>query len=322
MIEWANPSAALLLVLVLSLPWQPRLTGVLRLQVASTDSLDSPRTLRSTLSWLPRVLQMLGLALVIFAFARPRQTHRSVLVESDGLDIMLAIDTSGSMRATDFTWNGSASSRIDVAKAVMADFVEDRPFDRIGVVVFGEEAFTHVPLTLDHETLVQVLDAVQIGVAGEGQTAIGTAIAVGARRLKDLEAPSRIMILLTDGESNAGVLEPLEAARLAAAVDVKVYTIGIGHTAGTGRLADIRAARSGRNTLTAIAEATGAQHFQARDTRTLESVYDTIDELEPSPAEVEELVHHEEHYRRFLAPGLLLLVASLLARITWWRRFP
>jgi Ca-activated chloride channel family protein len=320
-IEWGSPWAFLLLVPVLLLPWQPRWTGRLRLTVPGLQVHQAGWTARRALAGLPRLLQVLGLFLVVVALARPRITHRSVVVESDGLDIMLAIDTSGSMRAQDFAGPRGAATRLDVAKAVMAEFVAERPHDRIGLVVFGEEAFTYVPLTLDHDTLADVLDSVQIGIAGESRTAVGSAIAIASKRLKDLEAESRLVILLTDGQSNAGHLEPLEAAQLAAALDIRVYTIGIGGPPRRdffGRSSD----EVDEQTLRAVAEATDAQYFRARDARALQEVYATIDELEPSPAEVEELTHHEELYRRALVPGLLLLVMQLLLSTTWLRRFP
>lgn len=321
MIEWGAPWAFVLLLPVLALPWQPRLTGRLRLAVPGLDVHEAGWSLRRVLADLPRLLQVLGLLLVVVALARPRLSHRSVVVESDGLDIMLAIDTSGSMRAQDFAGPRGAATRLDVAKAVMAEFVKARPHDRIGLVVFGEEAFTYVPLTLDHDTLNDVLESVQIGVAGESRTAVGSAIAIAAKRLKDLEAPSRIAILLTDGRSNAGRLEPVEAAKLAAALDIRVYTIGIGAPARRdffGRSTD----EVDEVTLKAVAETTDARYFRARDAEALQAVYDTIDELEPSPAEVEELTHYEELYRRALIPGAVLLVLQLLIGHTWLRRFP
>ncbi|MCB9663129.1 MAG: VWA domain-containing protein [Alphaproteobacteria bacterium] len=320
MISWGAPWAFLLLVPVLALPLQPWLTGVAHLVVPGPDTLEAGRTARRALGRLPRVLQVVGLVLVVIAFARPRHTQRTLTVESEGLDIMLAIDTSGSMRAEDFGGGMRPLNRLEVAKAVMAEFVEERPYDRIGVVAFGTEAFTHVPLTLDHDTLTNVLDTIQIGIAGEGSTAVGSAIAVSAKRLKDLDAPSRLVILLTDGRSNSGRLEPEEAARLAATLGIKVYTIGVG--SARGRSVFGMGDGLDEATLERVAEITGARYFRATDTRTLQKVYDTIDELEPSPAEVEELVEHTELFRRFLVPGTLLLLLEALLRLSWLRRFP
>lgn len=320
MIGWGSPWAFVLLVPVLLLPLQPRLTGVLRLTVPGPATHVAGWSLRRAVAWFPAALRVAGLVLVVLALARPRLSYERTVVTSDGLDIMLAIDTSGSMRAEDFTAGLRPVNRLQVAKAVMAEFVANRPHDRIGVVVFGEEAFTHVPLTLDHDTLQATLEAVQIGVAGEGATAVGSAIAVGSKRLKDLEAPSKILVLLTDGRSNAGRFTPQEAAQLAAALGVKVYTIGIGQSRRTlfGMLDDGPDAA----TLQEVATITGARAFLASDARALQEVYATIDELEPSPAEVEEIVEHTELYRRFLVPGLVLLVLQALLSATWLRRLP
>lgn len=325
MISLHSPWALVLLAPVALLFWQDRLTGRTKLVLPGPDSYEAGWTVRRALSGLPRLLQVLGLALCVVALARPQLTRQRTLIKSEGLDIMLAVDTSGSMRAEDMSVSGRPTNRLAVAKAVLDAFIEQRAYDRVGVVVFGEEAFTHVPLTLDHATLRAVLGTVQIGVAGENRTAIGTAIAVGSKRLKDLEAPEKILILLTDGQSNAGRFNPLEAAELAAAVGVKVYTIGIGDSSPRGGL---RALLGGGGdgvdepTLKAVAERTGGQYFRARDARTLEEVYATINELQPSPAEVEEIAEHIELYRQSLVPGAGLLALALLLSSTWLRRGP
>ncbi len=322
MTELASPWALLLLLPVLALPAQGWLTGRNRLAVASLDAVTSRWTLRLLLAWVPRVLQVVGLVLCVIALARPRETQRDVVVESEGLDILLAVDTSGSMQATDFQVGGRPMDRLSVAKGVMAEFVESRPHDRIGVVVFGEEAFTQVPLTLDHTTLNDSLANVQIGIAGAQGTAIGSAIAIGAKRLKDLEAPDRVMIVLTDGRNNAGRVTPMQAAQAAAALDITVYTIGVGATRGGLRGVFGMSDGLDEEGLTRIAEATGGRYFRATDTASLQKIYDTIDELEPSPAEVSELVQHVERYRMALLPGVLLLGLSLLLSSTWLRRGP
>ncbi|HMV70486.1 MAG TPA: VWA domain-containing protein [Myxococcota bacterium] len=326
MIEWAAPWALALLAPIALLPWQPRWTGVARVRLPGPDvHVEQPTwTLRRLAAPAPLVLQMIGLALVVVALARPRLTHKSTRVESDGLDIMLAVDTSGSMRAEDFAVGGQAVDRLSVAKGVIKQFVDERPHDRLGIVVFGEEAFTHVPLTLDHDTLQRVLEAIQIGIAGESRTAIGQAIAVAARRMKELEAPERVVILLTDGQSNAGRFSPTEAADLAAQLGIKVYTIGIGAQQARGGLFGFMRGGDGIDeaTLRAVAERTGARYFRATDTRTLRQIYETINELEPSPAEVEEQVHHEELFRWPLVPGVLALLLQQLLAATWLRRWP
>ena len=320
MTEFANPAAFLLLIPVLALPLQRYVTGRNVMALPSLTERARGWTLRLLLAWVPGVLKVVSLILIVVALARPRITRRDVMVESEGLDIILAVDTSGSMRAEDFSIGLQPVNRLQVAKGVMSKFIEGRPHDRIGVVVFGEEAFTHVPLTLDHETLLSIMDQVTIGVAGAQGTAIGSAIAVSAKRLKDLEAPSRLVILLTDGRNNAGRIGPLEASQAAAALDITVYTIGVGAQQRTmfGMLSD----GLDEDGLTRIAEITGGQYFRATDADSLEAIYATIDELEPSPAEVVQLVSHEERFRDYLVPGVALFALQLLLSGTWLRRGP
>ena len=320
MIEWASPWALLFLIPVLALPFQQRLTGVNRLAVGQLSGMKANFSVWVALAWIPGALRVAGLALLVVAMARPRVTQRDVMVESEGLDIVLAVDTSGSMGQDDFKVGIRPTDRLTVAKAVMAEFIEARPHDRIGLVAFGEEAYTHVPLTLDHDSLIAVLEQVQIGMAGAQGTAVGSAVAVSAKRLKDLDAPDKLVILLTDGRSNAGRIAPMEAAQAAAALDITVYTIGI----GSGGSSMFRSLRGGVDdgSLQAIAEVTGGKYFRATDLNALKEVYTTIDELEPSPAEVRQLVTHVELFRRFAVPGLLLLLLQFLLSATVLRRGP
>ena len=319
MMHLASPWWLLLLLPVLLLPLQGRLTGRNRLAVGRLDEMRRGWTLRLLLAPLPTALGVLGLALVVLALARPQISHREVVVESEGLDIMLSVDTSGSMKAEDFSRGLTPVNRLQVAKGVIASFIEGRPHDRVGIVVFGEEAFTQVPLTLDHATLLDMLEQVEIGVAGPQGTAIGTGLAVAARRLKDLESKSKIVILLTDGRNNSGKVGPMEAAQAAAALGIKVYTIGVGAERGILNMMGDGLDEEG---LTRIAEATGGRYFRATDADSLRRIYDTIDELEPSPAEVSEIVEEVELFRRFLVPGLVALGLQLVLAQTVLRRGP
>lgn len=323
MISWASSWAFILLIPAVATAFADRWRGVHRLPVVAvgTGATRSPRV------WAARLMpfvRAVGLVLLVLSLARPRETERQVIVESEGLDIMLAIDTSGSMEARDFSIAGRPINRLEVAKGVVADFVGKRTWDRIGLVVFGEEAFTHVPLTLDHETLISVLGSVQLGMAGEGRTAIGSGIAIASKRLKDLDAPSRILILLTDGRNNAGRIDPDQASDAAAALGIKIYTIGIGGRGGGGLLGMFGGGGEGldEDQLTRIAEKTGGRFFRATDTQTLQQIYATIDALEPSPAEVEELVRHHELFHWPLIPGLVLLAVEMLLSGTALRRAP
>ena len=229
MLEWATPLWFLALPVALLAPWLVR--GP-RVRMASLRAMRVPATPRWMLAWLPQAAASLGLVLLTVGLARPQLVDRERVVESEGIDILLVLDTSGSMEAEDFHLGSRAANRLEVAKEVVARFVDGRTDDRVGLVVFGEEAFTQVPLTLDHDALVDFLRQVQIGMAGARQTAIGDAIAVGGRRLKELDAESRVMILLTDGRSNAGSVEPLEAAEAAKALGIRIYTIGVGSKDG------------------------------------------------------------------------------------------
>jgi len=293
---------------------------------SSTRALAGRRSWRSALAWLPSLLKLAGLAALIIALARPQLTRQETVVESEGIDIMLALDVSGSMDSPDFVLRGREATRLDVSKVVIGQFIEGRPHDRVGLVVFGEEAFTQVPLTLDHDALHNFLSAVEIGMAGSRATAIGQGVAVASKRLAGLEAPSRVVILLTDGRSNAGTLTPEQAAEAARALNIKVYTIGVGSdgsgSAGLFGMFRTRSEEVDEDTLKAVAEATEARYFRATDTRSLQAIYETIDELETTTAEVKQYVHREELFRRFLIPGIGLLILQLLLEHTLFRRLP
>jgi Ca-activated chloride channel homolog len=322
---WGSAAVLLLLVPVLLLPLQGALTGVNRLAVARVDGHRQRFSLRLLFAWSPGALLVVALGCLVVALARPMEVERRVDRSSEGLDILLAIDTSCSMEATDLVAGGRPVSRLEVAKGVIAEFIAMRPDDRIGLVVFGEEAFTHVPLTLDHASLTDVLRQVQIGMAGARGTAIGTAIAVSARRLKQVENPERILILLTDGENNAGRVQPLEAGDESAAIGVRIYTIGVTGGGRRGGLAGLLGPRGDEidvRMMTGVAERTGGAFFRATSAEGLANVYKTIDELERSPAEVFQDIEEHDWYRYALLPGLAALLLHLLLASTWLRRWP
>lgn len=316
--EWGHAWVLWLLPVVLVLPWftrHPRLAwSALSLQVTS-------RTLRQRLAVVPTLLTSLGLALLVLALARPQHVDRQRVVEREGIDILLVLDTSGSMEAEDYSVGRRRVSRLRAAKEVIARFVEGRPDDRIGLVVFGDQAFTQVPLTTDHLAMQRFLQQVSIGIAGQS-TAIGDAIAIAAQRMKELDAPERVIILLTDGDSRTG-MDPIDAAKAAAALQMKVYTIGMGASGSGGMLGMFgRGSNLDEATLKEIARLTDARYFRADDTRSLVEVYKTIDTLETSTAEIEEFVHRDERYHGVLAFGLLLLLVQQLLAQTWLRRLP
>lgn len=236
-----------------------------------------PASLRSRLSFLPGVLVLAALALGALALARPQTGLTRDARTSSGVDIVLALDISSSMRAEDF----APANRLAAAKEVLLDFVRGRERDRLGAVAFARNAVTITPLTLDHEILEAQLAEVGIGDIEDG-TAIGNAVAASVNRLAGSEAESRVIVLLTDGVSNAGEIHPLTAAGLAKARGIRVYTVGAGRETGGAMPggAARRAPGVDAETLRKVAEATGGRYFQARDTEGLRAVYDEIDDLE------------------------------------------
>lgn len=322
MLEWMYPQWFLALPLAL-LPlwgwWQPH-----TLRFSSVQAIQAPRSVRSLFTWLPPLLETLALGMLVIALARPTVVHRETQRESQGIDIMLSVDTSGSMEQPDMGARGREISRLDAAKLVMANFVKDRPDDRIGLVLFGQEAFVQVPLTLDHDALADLLGQVEIGMAGKNATAVGDAIAIAAKRMKELKAPSKVLILVTDGRSNAGSVEPLEAAKAAAALGIRVYPIGVGSTGGRGLMGIFGGggADVDEPTLRQIASLTSGKYYRATDAAALAQVYSDIDTLEKSTAKVKEYVHRDEMYLNWLLPALGLYVLQLLLAQTWQRRLP
>jgi Ca-activated chloride channel family protein len=320
-LEWAAPLWLFALPIAVVAPWLAR--GP-RLRFSSLGAVRTRPTVRVLFAWLPAMLASLGLALFVVGLARPQLVDRDRVVEREGIDILLVLDTSGSMEAEDFTLGGRTVSRLTVAKEVVAKFIEGRPDDRIGLVVFGEEAFTQVPLTLDHDALVDFLRQVEIGMAGSRQTAIGDAIAVGGRRLKELESDSRVMILLTDGRSNAGIVMPLDAAEASRALGIRIHTVGVGAKGRRGLMGLFPGRKNDldEKTLRAIAAKTDAQYFRATNTRGLEQVYATIDQLEKTTAQAREYVHREEIFAPWVWSGLGLVLLHLFLGETVLRRLP
>lgn len=321
-LEWMSPAWFVALPLAL-LPWIAALRPW-SLRFSSLASVRAPVGPRRLLAVASPLLQMLALLGVIISLARPQLVQRETVTESDGIDIMLAIDTSGSMNAPDMGTRGVDLTRLDAAKLVMQQFLEGREHDRVGLLVFGEEAFVQVPLTLDHAGLSDFVGQLDIGMAGKSGTAVGNAIAIAAKRMKELPAPSKVIILVTDGQSNAGQLSPLEAAQAAAALGIKVHTIGVGGAGGGGILQMFgnRGAEIDEPTLREVAATTGGKYWRAADTTALASVYGEIDKMEKSTAKVKEFVHRDERYRAFLLPAMACFLLDVLFAWTWLRRLP
>ena len=270
--------------------------------------------------------RLLTLLLIILAMARPQQRIGYSIKQSEGLDMMLIIDTSGSMRALDFLDKaGKRKSRLAVVKEVLAEFIANRPDDRIGMIVFGDEAYTQAPLTSDQEVLLAFLQQVEIGMAGEN-TAIGDALGVSTKRLKDVQAKSKIAILLTDGENTAGILDPLVATSVAAKHHIKVYTVGIGSNA------EVPIPHAGRfffqhlpldeKLMRKIATATGGKYFKASDTSSLQEIYRTIDRLEKTTHQEKRYDEYRELYHLPLWSAVLFFLFEQLLTLTRFRRLP
>lgn len=283
----------------------------------------------SLLARAPDALRVLALVFLVLAAARPQSYSVSRDVLSPGVDIMLCLDTSGSMAGLDFKLDDKPATRLTAVKKVVSDFIAKRPTDRMGMVVFGQEAFTQAPLTMDKGLLLNLVQGLEIGMAGDS-TAIGSALAVSGKRLKNLKAPSKVVILLTDGNSNAGDVTPEEAATALKALGIKVYTVGVGGRGEApflvntpfGRQLVYRRIDLNEDALREIARTTGGQYFLASNTTELARIYRTIDSLEKREVKTKEFFHYRELFLFFLVPALLVLLAELLLRLTVARVLP
>ncbi len=276
------------------------------------------------------ILRCLALALFILALARPQSGIKSTEVSTEGVDIVLCLDTSGSMQALDFKEQGKHTDRLSVVKRVVSDFIKGRKNDRIGMVVFGQEAFTQCPQTLDYGVLLSLLDSVEIGMAGGDSTAIGSAVGICVKRLKDLESKSKVVILLTDGRNNSGSLSPSTAADIAKTYNIKIYTIGAGTEGEAPFLVDSFFGKQyvyqkvdlDEDTLREIAAKTGGKYFRATNTKALEDIYKQIDAMEKTEVKIKEYMEYNELFIYFLIPGLCLLLLEVLLANTRLRKIP
>jgi Ca-activated chloride channel family protein len=331
-VRLADPWLLLLLgTLLLLLPRGRRAAREAAVRYPSLDVLRAVApggagTRRALLGLLRAVV--LGLAVV--ALARPQLGTAETTVHREGVDVVLAVDVSGSMLAEDFTIDGKRSSRLDAVKDVVRQFVADRPQDRIGLVLFAGRPYTQAPLTLDHGWLLQNLARASVGMIEDG-TAIGSALAAATNRLRASTAPSKFVVLLTDGQSNAGNITPETAAEAAAALGIKVYTVGagsrgmapfpmkdfFGNTVYRPMQVDID-----EPTLEQIAKKTGARFFRATDFESLRQVYEEIDRAEKAPFEAPEFLDYREAYPWLLWPALALLLLEIGLGETVLRKLP
>lgn len=266
------------------------------------------------------LLRLVMFSLLILALARPQQGNSTTEIEASGIDILLAVDVSGSMEAMDFTLDGKPTNRLDVVKKVVDEFITQRPNDRIGLLAFGGRPYLVSPLTLDHSWLQKRLESLEIGMVEDG-TAIGSAIGSGTNRLRDKKSKSRILILLTDGMNNSGRIPPLIAAEAAETLAIKVYTIGAGTrgeapipvTDPFGRRRLIQAKVDiDEETLTKVAELTGARYFRATDTASLEKIYKEINDMETTTRTIKKFEHYRELFPLFILTALMLLCVEIV----------
>ena len=327
--EFANPEfLGLLLFLPLLGLWYKRHypTYSAPITLSNLAAFKGRSSRRGKLRFLLPILRGCALVALIVAFARPQRLLTNENVESDGIDIMIALDLSSSMLAQDFE-----PDRLSVAKRVAADFVGKRSFDRIGLVVFSGEAFTQCPVTTDHAVLQSFLAAIECGFLQDG-TAIGMGLASAVNRLKDSPAKSKIIILMTDGVNNAGYFKPEDAMNLAKTLGIKIYTIGVGSTgeamSPVGRRQDgkyvfgLVPVEIDENLLENIAKTTNGHYYRATNAHQLEQIYNEIDRLEKSKIEVTTLKRRSEAFGNWVLAALIFLVLELILRYTVFRTIP
>ncbi|GHT43736.1 hypothetical protein AGMMS49965_18140 [Bacteroidia bacterium] len=296
------------------------------MRMASTEGFaQAPKTFRLYLRHVPFVLRLLTVTCVIIVLARPQSTNSWNTSTTEGIDIMMTVDISSSMLAEDLKPN-----RLEAAKDVASTFISGRQTDNIGLVVFSGESFTQCPLTTDHAQLLNLLKEIRCGMIDDG-TAIGHGLATAVSRLKDSNAKSKTIILLTDGTNNRGEIAPTTAAELAQAYNIRVYTIGVGtkgtapypfKTAGGGVRYQNVPVEIDENVLTKIAQMTGGQYFRATNNVALKDIYKEIDQLEKTKMSVQEYSKKQEEYGIFALAGLILLLLELLLRYAVLRYIP
>lgn len=326
---FANPWALLLLLCIPLYAWLVRRArpGTLTFSRAGLLGRVAPRGAR-ILARIPGWLRALAFAALVIAIATPRTGASVVDVDAEGIAIVVVVDISSSMLAEDF----APRNRLAVAKETVAEFVRGREYDRIGLVAFAGEALTQVPITIDYPVIYQALEQLQAGTGMlEDGTAIGTAIATAANRLRRAPGESRVMIVMTDGENNRGDIDPLTAAQAAAAFDIRIYTIGVGSDGvapipiATGPFGVQYASlpvHIDEALLREIAGTSGGQYFRATNEAALDSIYGRIDQLERSNVEVRRYVNYTPHYLPLIAFAILALMTEWMLRASRFGRVP
>jgi len=325
---FANPIYFLLLLLLIPMIgwyiWKLRKSQA-SIQLSSIEGFDkAPNTFRIYLRHVPFILRMLAFTFLVIALARPQTTNKWSTTTTEGIDIVMSLDISSSMLAMDLK-----PDRLQAAKDVAASFINGRPKDNIGLVVFARESFTQCPLTTDHAVLLNLLKDVHCGMI-EDMTAIGHGLATAVSRLKDSKAKSKVVILLTDGSNNAGEIAPLTAAEIAKTFGIRVYTIAVGtigeapypmQTAFGAKVVQIPV-EIDEKVLTQIAQTTGGLYFRATNNKALKEIYNEIDKMETTKMKVQEYSKKYEEYTFFALIGLSLFLLELLLRYTLLKNIP
>jgi Ca-activated chloride channel family protein len=297
---------------------------VAALGISSLQGLTESKSWKNYFQQFPFILRMFALACIIIAIARPQTRFDETQREGEGIDIILAIDVSGSMTAQDFTPN-----RMEAAKKVAAEFVDNRPSDRIGVVIFAGESFTQCPLTTDHYVLKTQIENIRNGLLEDG-TAIGSGLATSVDRLRNSKSKSKVVILLTDGMNNGGLIDPSTALEIAKTFHVKVYTIGVGTdgyaptpvSTPLGIVMQNQKVSIDEDLLKNIAKQTGGQYFRATDNQSLEKIYSQIDKMEKSKVEITTFHHYSEKFYPFVFAALALILLEVILKFTFFKKFP
>lgn len=330
---FAHPYFLLLLLLLPLLAWLKGKRGVPPAFVYSSVQLvrGMQNITRSRPGGFLMSLRWVVLVLFIVALAQPRLTKSETTVKASGVDIAVAFDLSGSMLSEDFEVKGGRVNRFNMARTVLKGFIDRRPNDRIGLVVFASQAYIATPLTLDHDFLHVNLDRLEIGSINQNQTAVGDALGTAVNRLRDLKSKSKIVILMTDGQNNAGKLNPLMAADAAATLGAKVYTVGIG-THGQApmpgvdmfgrKVYQMMPVDIDEDTLQKIADKTGGKYYRADNAGKFKQIYDEIDKLEKTEAVINKYTEFKELFPWLVVAGLALLLIELVLGQTAYRRLP
>lgn len=321
---WAHPYFLLLLLLLPLLAWLKGQRGVPPAFVYSSVQLvrGMQNVTRARHGGFLMSLRWLALGIFIVALAQPRLTKSTTEVKASGIDIVAALDLSGSMTTGDYRVDGHRVSRIDMAKPILEKFIEGRPSDRIGLVVFAAKAFIAAPLTLDHDYLLENLDRLGIGAINSDATAIGDGITTALNRLRDLKAKSKIIVLMTDGGNNSGKVDPITAAQAARALGVKIYTIGLGNREIVQEMGLPPGYLPDEDTLQQISQMTGGLYFRADNAEKFAGIYRDIDKLEKSEAVINKYTEYRELFPWLVAAGLVVLLIELVLAQTVFRRLP